>query len=309
MFLVCPCVTLALAISGCVSPDVATEVDAIGASTRSVSSQTLDALEPQIRAYKAAAPRRAAQNGDVWLLSEACDRNAEVFDTTSLEACKVEKIPNAGAGAVAPTSLQAVERKLQGLSEYMTLLADLAGAETEAEVKVAFGNLVGSLEKLGDQTSSDRIATLAEILDLNSKKVDAVVDTAVSALRARLLRQVVTEAHPAVARLTGEIKAQLLALNFDQEFLNSQAAMFAANDAALAAVPAGDVDATEAAFKALEARHKEFKRAADNSIYTQLDRLAEAHGGLRARLSQRPSKDDLARYVRALKDLKATLKE
>lgn len=294
-------------LSACVSADVQREVGLIGEATEAVSNRAMTRLAPQVQAFEEAEPERAAEDGDVWLLSVECDTNSEIFNYDSLDACKVEKLANGGAGKRAPTLLQSVERKLSGLVQYSTLLSELAAAGTEDEIQLAFGNLTNALDDLGDETSSGGLTRIADLFDDSSDKVDAVVDAGVSALRARMLKRTVTDAHPLVVSLTGELKAQLLALNFDPGYISARDDMRQANDAALASVSSGDVAQTAAAYRTLEARHAAFIRVAERSIYIQLDQLAAAHDGLRARLGQRPSRDALSEYVRALKDLKKTL--
>lgn len=302
-----PALFVLATLSACVSSDVQKEVGLISDATEAVSDRALKRLAPQIRAFEEAEPERAAADGDVWLLSVACDTNEEVFSYDSLEACQVEKLANGGAGPRSPTLVQSVERKLKALATYSTLLTELATAGTEEDLQLAFGNLTNAIGDLGAETSSDGLTRIATLFGDKSDKVDAVVDAGVSALRARLLKRTVADAHPLVVRLTGEVKAQLLALNFDPGYIAARDAMRAANDAALGSVSSGNVAETAAAYRALEAKHAAFIRVAERSIYIQLDQLAAAHDGLRARLGQRPSREALADYVRALKDLKKTL--
>lgn len=295
-----------LVLSACVSADVQEEVSILGEASAEVSDRTLKALAPQIAAFEAQEPERAAANQDLWILSEACSKTQEVFNYDALQDCDVVKIRNE-ASNVLPTQIQAIERKLGGLAEYMTLLADLASASTEAEVKLAFGALSGSLDNLGKATGSSGVSSASALISDNKEKIDAVVDASVSALRARYLRQTVKEAHPLIVQIAGELKAGLQAIDFDPAYSLAVANLRAAEVEALDATASTDVARTGAAYRALETRHEAFLKAAEASVYNELDQVVAAHAGLRARLRARPSPEELKGYVRALKDLKKTL--
>lgn len=294
-----------LSLSACVSSDVAQEVALLSDATEAASDRTIRQLQPQIDAFEAAEPNRAAEDGDVWRLSTACTDAEAVFDYSSLDECKVLKTPNGTAGPRAPTSVQSVVRKFALLEDYSLALSELAAAETEAEVKLAFGNAADALGGLADQTGSRRIGSVAALLGNNKEKVGAVVDAGVSALRARLMKRMVSDAHPQIVTVTGEIKAQLIALDFDPNYSVAFENMRQANRAAQQA----RIDGTglASAYSLLEDAHATFMRVAERSIYSQLDQLTAAHAGLNARLKQNPSADELKGYVRALKNLKATL--
>ncbi len=294
-----------LILGACVSTEVQEEVGLIGDATAAVAERTITQLGPQIRAFEESEPERAAANGDVWKLSVGCTDTEAVFNSDSLETCQVEKLRN-GASGGSPEPFQAVARKFAVLEDYSAALAELAAAGTEQEVKLAFGNATDALDGLADQTGSTRVGRIADLLGENSEKVDAVVDAGVSALRARLLRRLVTQAHPQVATIAGEIKALLRGMNIDPAYSTAYDAMVASNRAALQARLDGPA-ALASAYRDLEAKHAAFIAIAERSVFTQLDQLVEAHGGLRARLRQRPSGDELKAYVRALKDLKKTL--
>lgn len=301
-----PVLTISLCLSACVSSEVAREVALMSDATEAASARTIAGLQPRLDAFEATEPERAAEDGDIWKLSPECVQAESVFDYSSLSACTVQKFPDGSAEPRPPTPAQAVVRKFALLEDYSAALSELAAAETEEEIKLAFGNATGSLGDLAEQTGSERVGTIAALLGENSEKVDAVVDAGISALRARLLKRTVASAHPQIVDLTGEIKAQLLQINFDTEYTQAFEDMRQANRAAVEARIAGGAGLA-AAYRTLEARHSAFLAVAEGSIYNQLDQLAAAHAGLNARLKQNPSAEELQGYVRALKELKATL--
>ena len=125
---------LVAGLAACVPVDASKEITLMSDATATLSDETLTKLKPQIDAYKAAAPDRAAAAGDLWLLSQACDTNEEVFNYDALSNCRIDRVANETAPEPAPTQLQAVQRKLGLLSEYSALLSDLASAQTEADI-------------------------------------------------------------------------------------------------------------------------------------------------------------------------------
>lgn len=297
---------IGLCLTACVSADVQQEVALIDGASSDVSTRTIAAIQPQIDAFEAQAPERAAANRDLWTLSEGCSKAQEIYNYDALQTCRVVKVANATTGSD-PTQIQAIERKLATLTEYTGLLSELASAETEAEIKLAYGALSDALASLGAATGSSGIGDISEVLTEKRDKVDALVDASVSALRARYLRRTVRAAHPALVAVSAELKAAMRAIDFDPAYGVALDAMRAAEIEALDASASDDEARMAAAFRNLEAQHAAFIEVAEASVYIQLDQLVAAHGGLRARLAARPSAAQLAAYVGALKDLKATL--
>lgn len=298
---------MAALVVGCgTSARFSPAIDEVAAAARAVDTKIAEAVAPDLAAARRAQTRDAALGRDLWVLSPDCLALAEASANPALSGCRIDKT-RFGDRSAAPNLAEDVTRKSKALSDYVTALDVLANATSEEELFASIAVARIAFKDIGGRSGAEDLARFVSGLGDSSERIEAVGRAAFDALRYRKLREVVTEADPALAEVVSDIQIGLLALGKDPGFLARSLALQQAN--ANAQLLRGQDEAAVAAYRALETAHAAFVETYDDTLVGQVGRVAQAHRGLAAAMADPEDPERIAGYLEALRGLARQVRE
>ncbi len=299
-------VTIFFGFTACSAIDVSSELKNFDTSMTNVSSVVSKEIKGDLEIEQANLPRLAAVNNDTWTTSEACDLLRSPRSEVKLSDCKITKV-RLNDSAFPVGKAEAVNRKINGLKDYISALNLLASAQTEEGIVIALAAFESSADKLNKSVNSTDLNQFVKELGEKKAQAEAAIRFSVKNFRARAMKKTVLKSQQNVLDIISETKALLIKLDVDPTYFRLQRELSDADDSASLATLNGSVTEKETAFRDLEIKYASFIGYAKKSIYTKLDLVAQSHTALAGRLKTKPSIDEIIQFVESLKSLSSSL--
>lgn len=304
-------------LTNCSAIDASLELENLNKSMNSINASIIEAIQPALKNEIQDIPKLAAENNEVWFLSESCiaygtqeigaaitkDDKAVI---AKLSDCKITKEVSAES-EITISGARVVQRKIGVLTEYVSSISALASADSDQEILQALAAFVVAVEDLNNEVSSGGLSDFVRELKENQEKISGTAKFVIENLRAQQLFETVNNSKATFSRITHEIRTNLRSMDIEPEFFIALEGLEQAESRSLESVNLADLTEREAAMRNLQVKHEAFLEIANGSIYTKLNLLELVHTALADRLSRSPDIEEILKFIESLKALADTL--
>ena len=289
-----------LALVACTTPDVETGLEAFSTGLSAVEKPLSPRLNQRVAQEERQAREGAISNlASVYAAPTACETlvfgpsDAGTFLDQAASACVLE--PRVQAPVTRGSAKYAADG-LAALSQYASVVEDIATSDVSPETSANFAGFLGSLNSFATVANAGGGPVIS---DARIAPLSSLIGRAVDARQAQILRRLVNAAHPEVKQIVSELIAYV-----DQSSqITAQAkALGDAYERMTTAQDSGNVQQYRAAVRAYEAEFDSYQKAFNASDTARLMALWKAHQLLHAQVN---GPGDPEALIALLEDLKA----